>query len=97
MSKARLLINRKVIYDDGGILQIRIWYVPFPVMASRHGYKYSLLYGHHGLRLVSYDNERGKGDHKHVRDNELPYTFTDLDRIIDDFMVDVTAMREGKL
>jgi hypothetical protein len=97
MSKARLLINRKVIYDDGGILQIRIWYVPSPVIASRHGYKYSLFYGRDGLRLVSYDNERGKGDHKHVRNDELPYTFTDLDRMIDDFMADVTAMREGKL
>jgi hypothetical protein len=97
MSKARLLINRKVIYDDGGILQIRIWYVPSPVIASWHVYKYSLFYGRDGLRLVSYDNERGKGDHKHIRDDELPYTFTDLDRMIDDFMVDVTAMREGKL
>ena len=97
MSKARLLINRKVIYDDGGILQIRIWYVPSPVMASQHGYKYSLFYGRDGLRLVSYDNERGKGDHKHVREYEAPYTFTDLDRMIDDFMADVTAMREGKL
>jgi hypothetical protein len=97
MSKARLLINRKVIYDDSGILQVRIWYVPSPVMGSRHEYKYSLFYGRDGLRLVSYDNERGKGDHKHVRNDELPYTFTDLDRMIDDFMADVTAMREGKL
>jgi hypothetical protein len=66
-------------------------------MASQHRYKYSLFYGRDGLRLVSYGNEHGKGDHKHVRDDELPYTFTDLERMIDDFMVDVTAMREGKL
>jgi hypothetical protein len=97
MSKARPLINRKVIYDNGGILQIRIWSVPSPVMASRHEYKYSLFYGRDGVRLVGYDNERGKGDHKHIRDNELPYAFTDLDRMIDDFMADVTAIREGKL
>jgi hypothetical protein len=97
MSKARPLINRKVIYDDGSILQIRIWSVPSPVVASRHEYKYSLFYGRDGVRLVGYDNERGKGDHKHIRDNELAYAFTDLDRMIDDFMADVTAIREGKL
>jgi hypothetical protein len=97
MSKARPLISRKVIYDDGSILQIRIWSVPSPVVASRHEYKYSLFYGRDGVRLVGYDNERGKGDHKHIRDNELAYAFTDLDRMIDDFMADVTAIREGKL
>src|SRR5919112_1317068 len=97
MSKARALINRKVIYDDGGILQIRIWSVLSPVMASRHAYKYSLFYGRDGVRLVGYDNERGKGDHKHIRASELPYAFTDVNRMIDDFMADVTAMREAKL
>ena len=97
MSKARPLINRKVIYDDGSILQIRIWSVPSPVVASRHEYKYSLFYGRDGVRMVGYDNERGKGDHKHIRDNELPYAFIDLDRMIDDFVADVTAIREGKL
>ena len=47
--------------------------------------------------MVGYDNERGKGDHKHISDNELPYAFIDLDRMIDDFVADVTAIREGKL
>jgi hypothetical protein len=97
MSKACPLISRKIIYDDGGILQVRIWSLPSPVTPSRHEYKYSLFYGRDGVRLVGYDNERGKGDHKHIRDDELPYIFMDLDGMIDDFMADVKAMREGKL
>ncbi|MFO7642020.1 MAG: hypothetical protein R6X17_12365 [Candidatus Competibacteraceae bacterium] len=28
-----------------------------------------------GKRIVGYDNERGKGDHKHLGDREQPYRF----------------------
>ena len=40
-------------------------------------------------RVVGFDNERGKGDHKHFGDQEEPYTFVDVDRLIDDFIQEV--------
>lgn len=42
-----------------------IWRVPSPVPPSAHRLKYSLFYGRPGVRAVGYDNERGKGDHRH--------------------------------
>ena len=96
-SKARLIIDRKTAYADGFIIQVRVWAVPAPVPPSGHGLKYSLFYGRPGERLIGYDNERGKGDHKHIRESEFFYEFVSVDRLIDDFMTDVDAMRSGKL
>lgn len=93
MPNARLLRDRKTLLADGGIVQIRIWEVPAPVPPSEHRFKYSLYYGKAGDRLVGYDNERGKGDHKHVNGVEMPYSFTGIDRLLDDFLADVAALR----
>jgi hypothetical protein len=36
-----------------------------------------------------HDNERGKGDHRHVAGKEEPYVFTTVENLIDDFKSDV--------
>lgn len=40
--------------------------------------------------MVRYDNETGKGDHRHVGvdEIELPYEFSSLERLLDDFRVE---------
>ena len=48
-----------------------------------------------GERIVGYDNERGKGDHRHYRDHQEPYTFVSVEQLIDDFIADVTKEREN--
>ena len=60
-----------------------------PVPPSDHGFKYRLVYVVDGERVVGYDNEAGKGDHKHLGadETEVPFTFvsmghTDLSRRI---------------
>ncbi|WP_425515594.1 toxin-antitoxin system TumE family protein [Methylomonas paludis] len=35
--------------------------------------------------MVGYDNERGKGDHKHIGNDEFPYEFIDVATLIEDF------------
>ena len=52
-----------------------IWQFPQADTERPHGLKYRLIYVREGKRLVGYDNERGKGDHKHTADQELPYNF----------------------
>lgn len=91
--KARLLRDRKTLLADGGMVQIRVWEVVAPVPPSEHRFKYSLYYGKNGKRLVGYDNERGKGDHKHIQDVEVPYTFVDIETLLADFIADVEALR----
>ena len=97
MKKAQLIIRDRILYDDGAILEMVIWRVPSPVPPSEHDLKYSLFYGHPGEKLVGYDNERGKGDHKHLNGVEESYTFSTLERLLDDFQADVEALRGEKL
>ncbi|MDA8051230.1 MAG: DUF6516 family protein [Rhodospirillales bacterium] len=70
--------------------------LPSPVPPSRHRFKYSLFYGRADERIVLFDNERGKGDHKHVRGIESSYRFEGPERLIEDFKAAVRdARREG--
>ena len=55
--------------------------------------KYSLFYGRPGSREVGYDNERGKGDHRHVRGVETSYRFTSVEQLMTDFWSDVWTTR----
>ncbi|HEX3881831.1 MAG TPA: DUF6516 family protein [Stellaceae bacterium] len=58
-----------------------------------YAYKYSLFYGSSGRRLVGYDNEPGKGDHRHYEDVEESYRFTTPEQLIRDFLADVRRIR----
>jgi hypothetical protein len=94
MSQAALLYHRKRFFDDGAILEMKLWSVPRTVPGSKHSYKYSLYYGHPGQRLIGYDNESGKGDHRHYGDIEAAYRFTTPEQLMSDFLADVHALRD---
>jgi hypothetical protein len=94
--KAELLFHQRIDYDDGAIVEMVIWRVPAPVEPSTHGLKYSLFYGRSGVREIGYDNERGKGDHRHLQDVELPYAFNTVEQLMADFWSDVRAKRGEK-
>ena len=87
--KATLVARSKEVRDDGSIEEVVIWSLPEPLPPSKHSYKYRLYYGRLGEDRVRYDNERGKGDHRHVNGQELPYLFESLDQLLDDFDRDV--------
>lgn len=91
--RARKLFHEKMTMDDGAIVEMVILEVPAPVLGSAHSLKYSLYYGRGGERLVAYDNERGKGDHRHYGDVEEPYAFTTVEQMIADFTADVERER----
>ena len=86
---AALIDDRKIVLDDGAIIQIRIWRLPEQPRERPHRLKYSLFYGRPGERIIGYDNEAGKGDHRHYRQIEEPYVFVSLERLIADFENDV--------
>jgi hypothetical protein len=85
---ADLLYREKRTYA-GGIVEMVVWCVPEPVPPSEHPFKYRLVFVRDGKRLVGYDNERGKGDHRHLGATELPYLFVDETRLLEDFWRDV--------
>ena len=80
-------------YPDGAIVEMTIWLVSKSVMGSSHTFKYSLFYGHPGKRVVGYDNERGKGDHRHIGGSEEPYAFSSVETLVADFLSDVRRVR----
>jgi hypothetical protein len=86
---AERLIDIKEVFADGAIMQITVWQVPEPVPPSRHRFKYSLFYGYPGRRIVAFDNERGKGDHRHLDEVEVDYAFTTIRALLADFAVEV--------
>ncbi|HEY5107775.1 MAG TPA: DUF6516 family protein [Caulobacteraceae bacterium] len=83
----------KRVYDDGRIVEARIWLVPIAVRGSDHQLKYSLSYGSDGDRVVGYDNEAGKGDHRHYNDRQEAYAFTTVEKLVADFLADVSRIR----
>lgn len=91
--KAELLFTQRIDYDDGAIVEMVLWRVPMPVPPSIHRLKYSLFYGRPGVREVGYDNERGKGDHRHFQGVETAYRFTTVEKLMTDFWFDVRRLR----
>jgi len=91
--KAELLLRSRLDFEDGTLVEMVIWRVPRSVQGSNHGYKYRLFYGRPGKRLVGYDNERAKGDHRHLEDHEEPYLFEDVETLVRDFLADVERWR----
>ncbi len=92
---AELVYDFKQAFDDGAIVEMVIWRLPKPLAGSRHPYKYRLFYGYPGRRLVGYDNERGKGDHRHLAGHEEPYKFVSVERMITEFLKEVIARRSA--
>ena len=95
-TQAELLFHQRIDYDDSAIVEMVIWRVPSPLSPSVHDLKYSLFYGRPGVREIGYDNERGKGDHRHFQGVETEYAFTTVEQLMEDFWSDVRALRGGK-
>ena len=93
MGAARLIYRHYQAFDDGAIIEVVIWSGAKPVPGSSHRYKYRLFYGYPGLRVIGYDNERPKGDHRHFQGTEEPCSFINPEQLIDDFLAEVANER----
>lgn len=91
--KAELLLHERHQIASDAFAELRIWRVPELVRGSRHEYKYALAYIVAEECVLRYDNEVGKGDHKHIGAEEVPYRFTTPARLLADFWSDVDDWR----
>lgn len=87
------LMNRRIQIADNAFASIRILEVDPAILGSKHQYKYSLAYIVDGVCVMRYDNERGKGDHKHIGEQEYPVTFTTIENLIASFQADINLLR----
>jgi uncharacterized protein DUF6516 len=91
--KAELLIDERHVLDDRSFAEIVVWRLPRAARGSTHQLKYRLALVVDGVCVLRYDNEAGKGDHRHVRNAEGPYRFVDADTLLADFWRDVEGWR----
>lgn len=94
---ATIIQRDKETWPDGTTVEMVVRAVDPSVPGSHHGCKYRLYAGRNGKTLVRYDNESGKGDHKHMGadETESSYRFVSMDQAIVDFLADVARLREG--
>ncbi len=87
--KAVALLQTRMAYSETAFAELAIWKVPKPVTGSIHSYKYRLAYVVDGVCVVRYDNEAGKGDHRHFNAKEHVYIFQTPEKLIADFERDM--------
>jgi hypothetical protein len=94
--EATIFIRSQEKRPDGSTVSIIIWQLPHPTKDRPHGYKYRLNYSlKDGTLIVRYDNKIGKGDHKHIGTDQMPYSFVNVDKLVDDFLADIRNAQSG--
>jgi len=91
--KATLLLRERRIVAEDAFVELVVWQVPAPVTGSVHRFKYRLAFVVDGVCVLRYDNEAGKGDHKHLGEEQSPYVFTTPAQLLTDFWHDVDHWR----
>lgn len=76
--------------------EIVVWRVPRSLRGSKHRLKYRLALIVAGECVLRYDNEAGKGDHRHLGDRQREYSFAGYDKLISDFWADVEKWRRRR-
>jgi hypothetical protein len=87
--KAVALVQRRVVVAADAFVEMVVWAVAEPLPPSTHRFKYRLAYVVADECVVLYDNERGKGDHRHLAGAETRYKFISPDQLIEDFSADI--------
>jgi hypothetical protein len=87
--KATLLARTRIVYADAVFAEIVVWEAPRPLVGSMHSYKYRLALVADGICVLRYDNESGKGDHRHTSNGEARYRFSTIDKLFADFERDI--------
>ena len=87
--KAVELIRKRIAFTETTFAELVLWQVPKPMAGSTYGFKYRLAYVVDGICVVRYDNEVGKGDHRHIGGKESSYLFKTQDKLIADFQRDI--------
>lgn len=93
--KAKLRLRERIGLSETMFVELVVWRLPAPLVGSDHNFKYRFALVEAGVCVLRYDNEAGKGDHKHLGLVEVDYPFRGIDALMDDFWADVEAWRAG--
>ena len=86
---AEPLLDERHVLSEAAFAELAVWRVPVPVRGSAHEFRYRLALVVDGKCMLRYDNEAGKGDHRHVGDTQERYRFKSAEQLLADFWADV--------
>lgn len=89
--KARQLFRYKSRQGEL-VIEMVVWQLPATSAERPHGLKYRLHCSRGGNCVVRYDNEAGKGDHIHCGEQESPYRFDSVEKLVADFRADCARL-----
>jgi len=92
--KAEALAHERHVLAEDVFAEIVVWRVPNAVKGSSHRFKYRLALIVAGECVLRYDNESGKGDHRHAGKVESAYAFSSYEKLLADFWADVESWRQ---
>jgi hypothetical protein len=93
--RARLLLRERWIIAEDQFADVVIWELPNPVSGSRHAFKHRLALVVDEVCVLRFDNEAGKGDHKHLGDRQVRYEFSSVDQLLNDFWNEIGKWRRS--
>jgi hypothetical protein len=94
--KADLILPERSVLTAASVAEMVVWKLSAPLPGRRHRPKYRLAYVVENSCVVRFDNETGKGDHKHVGAKEVPYAFVDLQTLRADFFTAIRARSRNR-
>lgn len=86
---AIVLIRTRIVYSATAFAELVLWQLSKPLAGCTHRFKYRLAYVVNGTCVLRYNNEAGKGDHRHYAGKERAYEFSDPEKLIADFQTDI--------
>ena len=88
------MARTRIVYSTRAFAELVLWRVPKPLAGSGHEFKYRLAYVVDEVCVVRYDNEVGKGDHRHFDATENAYRFSAPERLMVDFQTDIARWND---
>lgn len=92
--KAVELVRTRLVYSERAFAELVLWELPRPLPGSPHRFRYRLAYVVDRRCVLRYDNESGKGDHRHVGKVESSYEFSTPEKLIADFEQDIARWND---
>ena len=93
--KAALLLRERRVLEESQFAEVVVWRLPQRSSGSRHAFKYRLAFVVDEVCVLRFDNESGKGDHKHVGASEAKYAFSTLEQLLNDFWDEIAKWRRS--
>ena len=91
--KAVELLRRRIPYSETSFAELVLWQLRDPLPGSKHRFKCRLAFVVRGECVLRYDNESGKGDHRHFKDKESAFDFESPEQLIRAFQRDIARYR----